>query len=234
MASKPALQFSTLLASSVHDMKNTVGLMISQLESLQAQVGERAELDVLGLQVNQLNNSLMQLLAVYKLEQQLYPAPLEDFYLDEFCEDVLAAHQPLLEAMGLHLQADYPRDTSWTLDTGLLMAVVSTLFTNVMQLAQQQDAEVSELLLSVEPLTWDGMPYLRISVEDNGPGFADDRCGIFEPRQAAVEFTTGSSGLGLYFSYLVACHHQHEQHRGFLELGQSTALGGARVSLYLP
>lgn len=234
MANTTELDFSTLLASSVHDMKNTVGMMIVQLSQLQSGVGEREELEVLGMQASQLNQSLIQLLALYKLEQQLYLPPSEEVYLDEFCEDFAAHHQSMLEALQLKLSVDNDVDTEWTLDPALIQSALATLVTNILQLKQQRQLPVSCVKLRVDTAAVAQASWLRISLEDDGPGFAPERWGHFQPQRSGIEFSTGSSGLGLYFSHLTATHHRQGEHLGFIELGQSETLGGARVSFYIP
>lgn len=228
------LDFSTLLACSVHDMKNNVGLMINQLAQLQEQLGERTELDVLGMQASQLNQSLIQLLAVYKLEQNLYLPPTEEVYLDELCEDFQASHHAMLEALDIELVTDCEMDIPWTLDEALLQSVLATLVSNILQLKQQQPDTVSAIILRTTTQEVEGQCYLKISIDDDGPGFDSELWGHFEPKLTGVKFTSGNSGLGLYFSHLVARHHQQNGQQGFLQLGESEALGGASVSFYLP
>lgn len=238
MVANDGLNFATLLASSVHDMKNNVGMMIHQLtqlsEKLSEDIGEVKELDVIGIEANQLNQSLIQLLAIYKLEQNLYSVPSQEVFLDEFCEDFQAAHQAMLSAFGVELIIDCEDgEQEWVFDADLLQSVLSTLLCNVFQLKQKND-DVGVVKLCTSVQTIDQQQYLKVSLDDDGPGFDSEHWGRFVPEQKGVQFATGNSGLGLYFSHLVAEHHHSDSVKGFLQLGESEKLGGASVSFFLP
>lgn len=235
MAISERLDFATLLATSVHDMKNNVGLMIHQLAQLSEELGERSEFDAIGLQASQLNQSLIQLLAIYKLEKNLYASSADDVFLDEFCEDFDVAHEAMLGALDIDLNIQLEdADLEWSFDRLLMQSVLATLLCNVLQLKQQSDKPISSVCLDISTQEIEQVTYLKVSLDDNGPGFDSEQWGRFMPQQKAVEFSTGSCGLGLYFSHLVALHHHVGSHQGFLQLGESESLGGASVSFYLP
>jgi two-component system sensor kinase FixL len=67
----------------------------------------------------------------------------------------------------------------------------------------------------------------RISIEDNGPGVADDQRGrLFQPMTSTKP---GGMGLGLSVTRTIV-----ERHGGVLNVGRSQALGGAAFFFSLP
>ena len=67
--SKPSIDFSTLLAVSVHDMKNSLGLLVQQLQDISYKVNDAAtqnELAHMHYEAQRINTNLVHLLALYR------------------------------------------------------------------------------------------------------------------------------------------------------------------------
>jgi signal transduction histidine kinase len=79
--------------------------------------------------------------------------------------------------------------------------------------------------------------FLRISVIDNGPGYPkemlEDSAGS-ESGKRAVNFNTGSTGLGLFFARTVAQIHKNGASSGYISLANDEKTGGGRFSIHLP
>lgn len=229
-APEPSLSFATLLAASVHDMKNAVGELLSQADALaETHPQDSPQVQQIRNQAEQLNRYLLHLLALYKLDSGLYPRCPETCFLDELLEDVLAAHKAAASARGLQLVSeDLAADIeSWELDRELVTAALSTLVYNAVVHGH------GKVQLSVAA----HQEGLLFSIEDDGQGFAAEESGLLRELEQlrSVNFVTGSSGFGLYFAEQVARFHQDEQgRRGLLTLGRSVSLGGACVELWLP
>lgn len=225
MASEAPLDFSTLLASAVHDMKNSIGLLMHQINQLPVQTGQgQVDIGQLQFETTRLNNYLIQLLTLYKFEQDQYPLQLDDQYLDEFVEDLVLMNQPILQPWGITIEQHVPADLCWSFDRNLLVGVLSNIFTNVIRyaksrvrisFAQQQDR-------------------LCIRIEDDGPGYPDKMLGELHSRPMGVDFVSGSTGLGLYFTVQVAALHQREGQSGRVTLNNNSSLGGGCFELTLP
>ena len=80
--------------------------------------------------------------------------------------------------------------------------------------------------------------YLRIQMEDNGPGYPESFLLDSREPQAGgpggVSFLTGSTGLGFYFASLVARSHTREERAGYVVTENGGTLGGSVFSLCLP
>jgi len=71
-------------------------------------------------------------------------------------------------------------------------------------------------------------------VEDDGPGFPPSFLAVSNPTQTGIDFTTGSTGLGLYFARTVAEMHKSRGRTGSLRLENGGAMGGGCFILQLP
>ena len=76
--------------------------------------------------------------------------------------------------------------------------------------------------------------YLEIRVEDNGKGYPPEMLGADMTKHSGVNFVTGSTGLGLYFSSIVAKMHKHRGKQGSVKLENGGSLGGGCFILCLP
>ena len=100
------------------------------------------------------------------------------------------------------------------------------VFRNLLENALAACRDPVEIIISCTPHKLDGQPALRISVSDNGPGFApDQRTKIFE-----AFYTTKTKGTGLG---LAICRGIIEAHNGRIDLGNRPDRG-AEFILILP
>ncbi|MEH6626119.1 MAG: HAMP domain-containing sensor histidine kinase [Motiliproteus sp.] len=237
-----SLAFSTLLASSVHDMKNSIGMLLCLLDEQRSQlVSSDDQYGQVHFELSRLNNYLIQMMTLYKLEQDQYLSQVDEHYLDEFVEDLVLMNRPVLEARGVQMQQQVDPELCWDFDAPLVSGVLGSIFTNVIRYANSQvricaeQVKISAQQVAVDSsLTGNEHSYLCFSVEDDGPGFPDKMLGRIDQMQLGVDFVTGSTGFGLYFAQQVAQLHQNEQHSGFVELSNGSPLGGGCFKLYLP
>ena len=113
--------------------------------------------------------------------------------------------------------------------------VIINLFTNAAD-AMQEHCESKELKLGDQSIrletrseTFDGKEGVRLTLEDSGPGVPQSiREKIFESFFTTKPHGVGT-GLGLAISVKII-----KDHHGVIEVGESSTLGGARFSLWLP
>ena len=78
----PEIDFATVLASAVHDMKNSLCMLIQSTELIQQESAQlsgdaRDELARLNYEANRLNSNLLQLLSLYRLERNQLPVQID-------------------------------------------------------------------------------------------------------------------------------------------------------------
>lgn len=229
------------LASTVHDMKNSIGVLNGTLENLlaaapaspdqpdQPKHADYAPLAQMLYQTKRLNDNLIQLLALYKdVGKPGYPFDPAACRVSELVEQVAGQARTLLHSRGIALDLDFPQDAIWTLDEDLIIGVLVHAINNAIRYTRDR------LRLAIRV---DG-DYLELRVEDNGDGFPpamlEAGAGAMDSRRSGVNFLNNSSGLGLYFSSEVAKMHKHRQRGGSIALENGGVLGGGCFILRLP
>ena len=92
------LDFSAILAASIHDMKNSLGTMMSLIEAQLNSQEPPYDPDTVQMEfeANRLNNNLMQLLVLYKIESKRFMLRLDEYPATEILEDIVAQNKPFL------------------------------------------------------------------------------------------------------------------------------------------
>lgn len=231
------LDISTFLVSSIHDMKNSLGMMAAYLEDALAESGSasdpvdtqarRKTAQVL-YEVQRVNNHLVQLLALYKIDQTFYPFDPQGRPLADLAREALARAQPLADSKGIALDCECAEDLYGWIDYELVFGVVVQALHNALHYAK------SQVLLSADAQG----SGVRIRVDDDGPGFPDFLLEQGNAAQRGISFETGNTGLGLYFADVVARLHktggEAGQITGSIRLENGGHFGGGCFVLELP
>jgi len=226
------LDFSAIIASSVHDMKNSIQLLLGTLDEVIDELpgGTPAHARILRAEAEgrRVNDHLVQLLTLYKLgntQQGLCP---EEHDVAEFLEELYIENREVLALRNIELVIDCDDYLQWFFDRELLKGVVNNLITN----AQQYTKDKILLSAAVDEKR------LLLTVDDNGPGYPEamqKRYGATKditPRDNTAN--TGGTGLGLFFSATIVHMHTNRNQRGYLQTSNDGIDGGARCSISLP
>ena len=218
------------LASAAHDMKNSIGMLSGTLETVlrdpavQAMPAYRQMAHLL-YETRRINDNLIQLLALYKeVGSPSYPFDPQPQAIADFVAEVEAQHRVLLDAKGVTFEATYPSDLIWCFDEDLVLGVVGHALNNAIHYTGDK------ICLFIKPAG----EFLEIRVEDNGRGFPAAMLEAGAAIDSGVDFTTGSTGLGLYFSSEVAKAHKHRGRDGSVALENGGTYGGGCFVLRLP
>lgn len=227
------LDLSTFLLSSIHDMKNSLGMMAAYLEDALAEpVSADNPVDAPARQktaqalyeAQRVNNHLIQLLALYKIDQSFYPFDPQDRPLADLAREALARALPLADSKGIALDSECPEDLYGWLDYELVFGVVVQALHNALHYTKSR--------VRLTTAAQDSGVVIRI--EDDGPGFPDFLLEQGNAAQRGISFETGSTGLGLYFADVVAHLHIAGGKTGHIHLNNGGSLGGGCFSLVLP
>ena len=159
------------LASTVHDMKNSISVLGGTLENLLDQRGDAPaspqdasypQLAHMLYQTRRLSDNLMQILALYKeVGKPTYPFDPNTVPLSELVHQVASQARVLLVSKQIALEVDFPPDLLWTLDEDLVIGVLAHAINNAVRYTRDR------IRLAIAER--DGM--LEFRVEDNGMGF---------------------------------------------------------------
>ncbi|NHZ61221.1 sensor histidine kinase [Massilia genomosp. 1] len=222
------------LASTAHDMKNSVSVLSGTLETLLAQAVPGAEaaypqMAHMLYQTKRLNDNLIQLLALYKqVGKPAYPFDMQPLAMGDLVAQVAGAGRVLLDSRHIKLETKANPDLVWHVDEDLIVGVLGHAINNAIHYTKDT------IRLAIDVVDGD----LEIRIEDNGGGYSSAMLGAgvsaMHGASAGVNFLTNSTGLGLYFSSEVAKMHKHRQRSGRLRLENGGAYGGACFVLSLP
>ena len=225
----PAIDFASVLASTVHDMKNSLCMLIQsteliQQESVQLSDSARDELARLNYEANRLNSNLLQLLSLYRLERNQLPVQIDEHYLSDIIEEVLLKNQFFSEQRKLEIAVQQPEELCWFFDYDLIVNLLNDAVANALRYCSKQ------ILICVKQTD----TQLQIEVQDDGPGFPDFMLNTEAIDMNTPDLANNHTGLGIFFAKLIAGAHMNKGEVGMLVLENGGQLGGGVFRLILP
>lgn len=223
----------TLFASQIHDLKNLLFVLISELDdTVTRHCGESGACSELAPRLSKLkfngqmiNDKLIQMLSVYRFDRGEYQLDIAYHPVAELMEDILAESRPLFDGGPLTLECDIRVEPGlcWFFDRDIVSGVINHAIHNALRSATGK----IRLGVNVE----DG--FLAISVADDGAGFPE---AILERSEGMrkLDIAGGKTGLGLYFSAVCARLHANREQVGRVSIHNGAPLGGAVLTLFLP
>jgi signal transduction histidine kinase len=225
------ISFTDLIASSIHDMKNSVNVQTNSLEKIAHDAKERGDVAsfnaLIGViaQAHRLNANLVQLLSLYKFGKSIYPLNIEEHSVTEVIESALQLTRSVADFKGILVEVDCPTNCYGYFDRDLLTGVLLNALNNAVSYTKDK--------ILVRAVMTDGM--LQLRVEDNGSGYP---AGMLQSDSVSankgVNFFSGSTGLGFYFSSQVALLHHNNGRTGSLTIENGGAYGGGCFVVTLP
>ena len=222
------MEFSDVLASAIHDIKNSLGMVINTVEELTAdplsELAGNPKALTLQLEAQRANNDLIQLLTLYKFQSDRLSANIVEHNLEDFLDDVLSEHRRLAEAQGLRIECRCDALLSGFFDEDLVRGVLNNAIGNAARYSRDR------LLISAESIE----NYTVIRVQDNGEGFPQRMLDLHNESLPSADFGQGRTRLGLHFADKVAKLHRDKDRRGFIRLENGGPLQGGCFSIWLP
>lgn len=228
-AETPAIDFAAVLASTVHDMKNSLCMLIQsteliQQESRQLSEPARDELARLNYEANRLNSNLLQLLSLYRLERQQLPVQIDQYYICDVVEEILLKNQFYTEQRGFTIHIEQPAQLHWFFDYDLILNLLNDAVANALRYGKQQ------ILLTFSQQA----DKLIIEVHDDGPGFPDFMLNSDIIDMNTPDLTNNHTGLGIFFAKLIAKAHTNKGQQGAVELANGSRYAGGIFRVTLP
>jgi len=220
------IDFSTILATSIHDMKNSLGIMTGLVQRKLNEQSPPYDPDIVQLEfeANRLSNSLMQLLVLYKIESERFLLSLDEYPAIDLLEDIVAQNRPLLDGKGIDLVVDCDAETFVYCDFGLVCSIFNNLLNNAVRYTANR-IRLSAIQKS---------PYAVLMIEDDGAGYPESILNRTFLDQSEIDFYTGNTGLGLLFASHIAALHKGNGTAGYITLSNGGSYDGACFSLFLP
>ncbi|MBU2874477.1 sensor histidine kinase [Marinobacter salexigens] len=221
------IDFSMVLALTVHDMKNSLGMLLNSLDELRIRNAtnqtDTNSFNTLQYEAERIHNDLVQLLGIYRLGENNLSAHIEEQYVPDFLSEHLARHLPLLEGLGIECSID-AEPLNGFFDANLLTGALNNIINNAIRYT------TSQIKLSAR----ESEGYLVIRVEDDGKGYPKSMQHTGTQSFKSLDFNTGNTSLGLFFVSAVADLHSEGDRNGCIRLHNGGELGGGVFEIWLP
>lgn len=224
------IDFSFVLASSVHDMKNSLGMLMNTVSDVIKKYPPQNESHansyaVLEYEAVRINSELIQLLSLYHLDRDDVRVQVDKHCVIDILNDQIARNDCVFQSRKIKVELICDESLQGYFDADLIGGVVNNLLVNCARYCQ------SSLRIAAQQ----EQNYLCISIEEDGPGYPQD---MLDAAAADTEMQCGFAGgrphLGLLFAQKVALMHESKTHQGFIRLSNGGQLGGGCFKLYLP
>lgn len=226
---KKPLDFSLVLASSVHDMKNSLGMLLNTLEGViadtPAQNEEQAKrFACLQYESSRINVELIQLLSIYNMQNDRMPLHIDENYVIDTLEEQIARNHMLFETRNIEVEVICDEDLNGYFDAELVGGVIHNILVNCARYCKKN--------MQITAARSEGG--LCIAINDDGGGYPPSMISAPGEANAGVSFSSGSTNLGLFFAFEVAALHCTTDICGRIELANNGPLGGGVFKLHLP
>lgn len=225
------ISFTDFIASSIHDMKNSLNVQVNGLETIADACRARFDNDTLAAlgpiihQAHRMNANLIQLLSLYKLGKSIYPVDIAEQSVADVIAETLLHNRSVMEFKGITMDVDCDEGCYWYFDRDLVTGILLNALNN----AYSYTSDKIRIAARIEG------GFLELRVEDNGRGYPDTMLqsdGVAANK--GVNFSSGSTGLGFYFSSRVAQMHKNGDRQGSLTIENGGAYGGGCFVVRLP
>jgi len=213
------ISFSAVLGSSIHDVKNSLGVISELIQQLKKTNTENKHILQLEFEASRMNNNLIQLLTLYKIEVENFTLNIDEHSVSEILNDIKAQQSSLFDLSDVGLEIECNENLLCYCDFNLICNSINSILNNAQRYSHKK------IILSAGQQ--DNYVYFRI--EDDGAGFPENFT-----RTDKVDFKSGNTGLGLYFVSIIANLHSNGNKSGYISATNDSRLGGANFSLFLP
>jgi len=228
MPGKENINFNTIMASSVHDMKNSLSIILDTAETLanddSLSKTQHQSLDLLHIEGERLNNSFIQLLALYRIENNQYSLNIDSHNVYDCLEEAMLENETLLAHHNIELEIQCDQELEWFFDRAMTLGIINTIINN----ALRHTNNIIALMANTDETG------IVISILDNGTGYPDQILNRDDDEQSELSFNSGNTGLGLHFAKIVAEMHIKGDQCGHIELSNDGINCGGKFSIHLP
>lgn len=224
-----ALDTDLIIAAVVHDVKNSLGMITTEIEQISNTIDDQfpqaaTQLQQISLEASRINNGLMHLLGLYRSSRGTLHIQIDEVMVQDLLEDATIRFSSSLSRMGIEMIVDFDDiDLAWYLDRSLVEGILNNAITNAIRYTK------TKLTLTAREV--DG--FIEFVLTDDGEGYPDDLLNCLS-EDGDLDFRSGSTGLGLHFSDQIARQHINGDKTGYVSLTNDPVTQGAIFKLVLP
>ena len=223
------IDFSSVLAAAVHDMMNSLFLLIQSIEALSHVLpvdNTEAQEQVANVhyEASRLNTNLVQILSLYRAELESLPITVDECFIQDLVEDVIGSNTLYTNQKHINIEIEIESELRWYLDEELIYLLLNDAIINAMRYGTSK--------IKVSAADYDG--FLQLKVEDDGSGYPSDMLTRSHEQLADFELSQGRTGLGLFFAKLIAKAHSQGDKTGTIALSNGGIYGGSVFEVKIP
>ncbi|MDX1341976.1 MAG: HAMP domain-containing sensor histidine kinase [Reinekea sp.] len=223
------MDMQTIMASTVHDVKNSLGLINSQLNDVFRQLQKTdpesaQEIRRIQLECGRINNGMVHMLGLYKLHKGTFLPAIEEVYVPDVINDAVSRYSELFDSLGIALTVHFDdEECMWYMDANLIEGLLGNVLTNAIR--------YTKTMLRFDIGEREG--WLNIRMTDDGDGYPEKMLNLLD-QPDSVCFQSGATGLGLFFCQKIAEMHSNGEKKGYIQLTNDPQSKGAVFDLFLP
>nr|WP_136252384.1 HAMP domain-containing sensor histidine kinase [Ningiella ruwaisensis] len=223
------VDFSSVIAVAIHDMKNSLSLLMQSIEQMSDVIPKEVtqahnSLNSVHYEANRMNTTLVQVLSLYRAELNALPVNIDEVFIAELFDEIVETNAIYTKQQNIKVNLSVDEDLSWYLDRELIYLLLHDVLINAVRYGCKN--------ISITADVRDD--YLVVKVEDDGPGYPDSMLAMSSKVLDQHCISEGRTGLGLFFARLMAQTHKNGGKRGSIELANSKDTGGSIFTLRLP
>ncbi len=221
--------FELILASSIHDMKNSISVLLNKVDILtsdsQQDPQNSRERQSIQQQGTDIQQKLIRLLAIYRIQNKQYFLNIEEHYLKDFLNEIIDSQIDACLLNNITLRLLCHDNLFAYFDHELIIGLIDNIIGNASRYAH------SEINIQV---TVNKKKQLLITISDDGPGYPSHLLNNNASKNSTISFNSGNTGLGLTFCSMIAEMHTNKNSRGYIQLTNQGIRQGACFTLFLP
>jgi signal transduction histidine kinase len=227
--SKELVDFSSVIAVAIHDMKNSLSLLMQSIEQMSQQIPAELKdahegLNSVHYEANRMNTTLVQVLSLYRAEIDALPVNIDEVFISDLFDEIVESNSLYTDQQGITVSVNVDEDLSWYLDRELIYLLLHDVLIN----AVRYGCTEITLNATIEDA------FLVVCIEDDGPGYPASMLEMSSVALSQHCISEGRTGLGLFFARLMAQTHSNAGKRGAIELRNHEQTGGSVFTLRLP
>lgn len=221
--------FSSVIAVAIHDMKNSLSLLMQSIETLATTIPKtdlqgHEGIKSVHYEANRMNTTLVQVLSLYRSELDALPINIDECCLHDLIEEVVESNRIYIDQKSLNIELNANDDLFWYLDRELIYLLIQDVLLNAIRYG------CSSIRISAEEID----ETLRIQVLDDGSGYPNSMLEMSQVKLNNFCISEGRTGLGLFFARLIAQTHKNNGKAGYIKLKNDANTGGSVFELRLP
>ena len=226
-----AMDFSDMLASSIHDIKNSLSLISTTLAEMigndENSFADSRQPNLLQHEVQRVNHNLVQLLSLYKLGDGALTVDIDEHNIEEMFIECMANNRTVCHALGVELSYDCDPMLNGFFDLEMVRSVIDSTIGNARRYAKER----------IQVSAREDSGFLVIRIEDDGRGFPPEllhRSDTNDQLHAVNPRASGRTRLGLLFAEKISALHRSGERKGHIEVKNGCSLPGGCFELWLP